>query len=114
MQQEQWERDGAYASVYDRELRPLKVPSDPNLDKEKGKTGETDEPEWPLKSPALQPKLPVGKPKSDAGYRTVPTVNGASGSNTVPKIQQMQLQPNDVEGGRDKKKKKSLCCCVIC
>ncbi|KAG0127766.1 hypothetical protein HOY82DRAFT_541754 [Tuber indicum] len=75
MQQEQWERDGAYASVYDRELRPLKVPSDPNLDKEKGKTGETDEPEWPLKSPALQPELPVGKPKSDAGYRTVPTVS---------------------------------------
>ncbi|RPA94980.1 hypothetical protein L873DRAFT_1830069 [Choiromyces venosus 120613-1] len=75
MQQEQWERDGAYASVYDRKLRPLKVPSDPNLDKEKGKTGEMDEPEWPLKSPTLQPEPPVEKPKSDAGYKTVPTVS---------------------------------------
>lgn len=75
MQQEQWERDGAYASVYDRELRPLKVPSDPNLDKEKGKAGDMDEPEWPLKSPALQPEPPVEKPKPDAGYKTVPTVS---------------------------------------
>jgi len=75
MQQEQWERDGAYASVYDRELRPLKVPSDPNLDKEKGKAGEMGEPEWPLKSPALRPEPPAGKSKPDAGYKTVPTVS---------------------------------------
>ncbi|CUS12799.1 unnamed protein product [Tuber aestivum] len=75
MQQEQWERDGAYASVYDRELRPLKVPSDPNLDSENGKSGEMGEPEWPLRSPALQPEPPAEKPKSDAGYRIVPTVS---------------------------------------
>jgi hypothetical protein len=78
LQQEQWERDGVYASVYDRELRPLKVLDDE--DAEKGENGESSKPkdEWPLKSPRLSGS-PAPRQKSeqvtDGGYRIVPNVS---------------------------------------
>lgn len=76
MQQEQWERDGAYASVYDRELRPLKVLGDEAGREKPEVDGEAVE-QWPLKSPSLQPEPEPepDKPKTDAGYKTVPTVS---------------------------------------
>jgi hypothetical protein len=82
MQQEQWERDGAYANVYDRELRPLQVLGDDSTDKAKKKSGDGDDAEeWPLRSAAstiaTQPEgeSETDKPRSDAGYKTVPTVS---------------------------------------
>lgn len=52
LQQEQWERDGLYASAYDRELRPLKVHDDsdglPRDDGQQEASKQQDD-GWPLK-----------------------------------------------------------------
>jgi len=94
LQQDQWERDGVYASVYDKELRPLKVLSDDD----KGESSHShpdDTPEsreeWPLKSSAEppEPKQQAGSVPTDGGYRTVPSVS-TSWLLPVPRIP-MQL-----------------------
>ena len=81
MQQEQWERDGVYASVYDKELRPLKV-GDGDV-QSPGKDGQstfemTDE--WPLRrsvqaEPAEPKQQERTSPSTDGGYRTMPNVS---------------------------------------
>jgi hypothetical protein len=53
MQQDQWERDGVYASVYDRELRPLKVHDHDDLEKERKEIDGASE--WPLKTASNVP-----------------------------------------------------------
>jgi hypothetical protein len=81
MQQEQWERDGAYATVYDKDLRPLKVDNG-ETEKSAGTQAEDSAEsgaEWPLRSSvAAEPSGP--KPErnptsTDGGYRTMPTVS---------------------------------------
>jgi len=85
LQQEQWERDGVYATVYDRDMRPLKVGSAP-VEAEKPVATQPERPEspkeeWPLKSSA--PREPTEttnrhehKPSvAEGGYRTVPSVS---------------------------------------
>lgn len=53
LQQEQWEKEGAFATVYDSRLRPLKVEEDidPGKGMEYQKEGENKGREWPLKTP---------------------------------------------------------------
>ncbi|KAI5804475.1 hypothetical protein EDC01DRAFT_421884 [Geopyxis carbonaria] len=111
LQQEQWERDGLYASVYDRELRPLQVHD--NNSTEKGTQGDSTEPkeEWPLKNtgPAFLPEpKPKEEPTPDGGYSTMPNVNGQAPTDSPPRVVQKVPQVDD-----EKEKKRKFCCCVI-
>lgn len=92
LQQDQWERDGAYASVYDKELRPLKVMGDDADKADAAKAHPAHESaaaaaaadEWPLKSSA-EPARPLHKPNpsTDGGYRTIPSVSSAAAAATA-------------------------------
>lgn len=82
MQQEQWERDGAPADVYDRNLRPLRVHGDEEVEKARhrrtlSQETQNEKPvEWPLKSASTTP--PPEEPKTvrqDAGYKAMPSVS---------------------------------------
>lgn len=82
MQQEQWERDGAPADVYDRNLRPLRVHGDDEMEKARhrrtlSQTEAQEKPEeWPLRAPAI----PADEPKAtrqDAGYKAMPNVSNS-------------------------------------
>ena len=73
LQQEQWEKEGVFATVYDGKLRPLKVedmnsmqrPRPPQTEEN---TEGQDDSEWPLKSPTtMSPRInspPSPKPPS--------------------------------------------------
>lgn len=89
MQQEQWERDGVAASIYDRELRPMKVADTQNAETVAARQSiQQDGVEWPLKSPTLKsepspppneqqmvrPPPPPTQPV-DGGYSTMPPVS---------------------------------------
>ncbi|KAI5847789.1 hypothetical protein DFP73DRAFT_572315 [Morchella snyderi] len=84
MQQEQWERDGAPADVYDRDLRPLRVHGNDEVERARhrrttsqGDSLEQKKEEWPLKAPTP----PVDDPKNnrqDAGYKAMPSLLAAS------------------------------------
>jgi hypothetical protein len=81
LQQDQWERDGLSASVYDRDLRPLKV-YDAKANKSPTADNEEQEPSWPLPDPSPQeeekPKSPPPPAQpADAGYRTMPSVRAS-------------------------------------
>jgi hypothetical protein len=81
MQQEQWERDGATADVYDRDLRPLRVHGNEEVERARHRRTisqedslEQKKEEWPLKAPTP----PVDEPKNnrqDAGYKAMPSVS---------------------------------------
>lgn len=111
MQQEQWERDGACASIYDKDMRPLRVHC--NGHTEKGNVDEQgveSKDEWPLKSSSpLEPPAPQHKTEQssgiDGGYSLMPSVNGQPPVDPPPPISQ-QRTDND-------KEKKKFCCCII-
>lgn len=75
LQQEKWEREGKFGSVYDKEFRPLtdegfmKPPEvDPSTPKEDEKKESSD---WPLKPESKSPTLP-GRSSS---YSTMPKIS---------------------------------------
>lgn len=120
LQQEQWERDGVSASVYDREFRPLKVASDT----EKSPQLEGQEPSWPLANQDEQNPTETPPPQQvDAGYKTMPNVCN------IPRFPGMQLTSEQIHGvpetrapmiqkvplatPEDEKKKSKMCCCII-
>ncbi|KAI5816835.1 hypothetical protein BZA77DRAFT_293143 [Pyronema omphalodes] len=117
LQQEQWERDGVYATVYDKELRPLKV--EKKEDEEQQERGE----EWPLKSGGAEQEdvnrvvteqaaenEVDQKQGGSGGYKIVPNItpsaNAAATSSQSPQVKQMQPE-------NEGKKKKKFSCCVI-
>ncbi|KAF8251833.1 hypothetical protein K440DRAFT_637069 [Wilcoxina mikolae CBS 423.85] len=114
LQQDQWERDGVYASVYDKELRPLKVLSDDD----KGESSHShpdDAPEsteeWPLKSSTepSETRQQAESAPTDGGYRTVPSIHPQSVPDNIrPTPQIKQMQSVDDSGS-----KKKFCCCVV-
>ena len=138
LQQDQWERDGAYATVYDREMRPLKVGTTSG-EAEKAVAMQPERPEspkeeWPLKSsppPELLESTPRHEQKprvAEGGYRTIPSVSISSplrqgafanlldlqiqnrpAEETTPPPVIKQMQPID----EDHVKKKKFGCCII-
>lgn len=135
MQQEQWEREGVAASVYDRELRPLKV-----ADKDEAETVaqrqsiQQDGVEWPLKSPTLksestpppneQQQAPPPPPPTDGGYSTMPPVgppvrevskiitNFCFRSRVIPLKIRSQDPMSNVSRNRRRRRKKSKAKCA--
>ncbi|KAI5853487.1 hypothetical protein BZA05DRAFT_30896 [Tricharina praecox] len=120
LQQEQWERDGVYATVYDREMRPLQVGAAPG-EAEKPVAAQLERPEspkeeWPLKSsPPTEPSEPANrhehKPSvAEGGYRTIPSIqNRPAHESAAPPPVIKQMQPVD----EDNEKKKKFGCCII-
>ena len=102
LQQEQWERDGKFGDMYDRELNPINVrdPSpemhlEPDSEPEEQDPGlqvpeqqNADRGEWPL-GPSRSPVGSFGRPGTSGtndnghgGYKTMPTVGGRQQSPT--------------------------------
>ncbi|KAA8905748.1 hypothetical protein FN846DRAFT_733881 [Sphaerosporella brunnea] len=113
MQQDQWERDGIYATVYDKDLRPLKVDNGETEKTPSNKAENAEAPveEWPLRSSvAPEPSAQMQEPSSDGGYRTMPTVQSNlshEAAASSPPIKQMPVADDE----NDKKRK--FCCCII-
>lgn len=79
LQQEKWEREGKFVSVYDRDFRPLsgeggflQPPEAPAKKPEDKSEQENHQDEWPLKAePPKSPALSVGRTGS---YSTIPKI----------------------------------------
>ncbi|TGZ79175.1 hypothetical protein EX30DRAFT_373309 [Ascodesmis nigricans] len=118
MQQEQWERDGVPASVYDRELRPLKVDASASAEVAAVRQSiqQEDGIEWPLQSPTAtsqpSPKKEERAPTVSGGYTTMPPATKTPTLPTVESNPQPQIQ-RVPEGTNDEPKKSKMCCCVI-
>ncbi|KAK0636254.1 hypothetical protein B0T17DRAFT_484518 [Bombardia bombarda] len=95
LQQERWEREGKFGSVYDKEFRPLtddgflKPPEfDPAAaEKEEGEHEDEEQTDWPLKtesskSPSLT-GLPAG-PGRTGSYSTMPRISDKRGMSPLP------------------------------
>jgi hypothetical protein len=118
LQQEQWEREGKYASEFDREFQPLKVhdTAEPKPQVVEIPARTEDGEEWPLRSP--KGSTGNGRP----GTSGTGTTNG--GYSTMPSIQQPQspsqnvaakpIQPMRVQDpGEGKKQSKGCGCCIV-
>ncbi|KAK4157521.1 hypothetical protein C8A00DRAFT_40096 [Chaetomidium leptoderma] len=127
LQQEKWEREGKFGSIYDKEFRPLtdegflKPPEPSAQDKEDEKEAETGEPkeergDWPLKGEPKSPSLP-GRTNS---YSTMPRItdNPTANAQPSPRTPMHQTQPSQTvrvpEPLEEPQDKKAGCgCCIV-
>jgi hypothetical protein len=100
LQQEKWEREGKFGSVYDKEFRPLtdegflKPPETSTQDKEAEKEAEKEEQnenegDWPLKTEAKSPTLPA----RTNSYSTMPKIADTPAVNPLPSPRTPGHQP---------------------
>jgi len=126
LQQEKWEREGKFGSIYDKEFRPLtdegflKPPEAGAQDKdEKGAENEEqkeEQGEWPLKAEPKSPTLP-GRSSS---YSTMPKISDKPAANPLPRPRTPahQAQPSQTvrvpEPPEERQEKKDGCgCCIV-
>ncbi|KAL8397093.1 hypothetical protein RB594_003981 [Gaeumannomyces avenae] len=126
LQQEKWEREGKFGSIYDREFRPLtddgflsppepkdKLSPQPNEKQEKTE-------DWPLKAEPKSPTAPSLRQQRTGSYSTIPKVqdppqsplppsrgNGAPGQPS-PLIRLPDMPDNDAS-----QEKKGCMCCIV-
>ncbi|KAI1171255.1 hypothetical protein F4777DRAFT_583077 [Nemania sp. FL0916] len=121
LQQEKWEQEGAFGSVYDKEFRPLnkdnfEKPSEP----EKTQEAEELQDEWPLKPEA---RVPTPSRPGTSSYSTMPKIQDTptmSPLGSPRPMQQMQTQtnaaikiPDPPEHPPEKTEKDGCGCCVV-
>ncbi|EWC48342.1 hypothetical protein DRE_02111 [Drechslerella stenobrocha 248] len=105
LQQEQWEREGASASVYDRELRPLKIHDHDGEPKEAINFGPPQTTLWPASKEKRRDPPPMIEPPT----RTSPSQETAP---TSPVKEPIRVK--DPEEVPEKGKKDKGCCgCTI-
>ncbi|KAK6335631.1 hypothetical protein TWF696_002399 [Orbilia brochopaga] len=105
LQQEQWEREGASASVYDRELRPLKIHDKDGEPKEAINFGEHQASLWPSSKEKKRDPPPMVEPPSKPSQpQEVPPMPPAKEPIRVK-------DPEEVPGKG--KKDKGCCGCTI-
>ncbi|KAK4249821.1 hypothetical protein C7999DRAFT_39130 [Corynascus novoguineensis] len=125
LQQEKWEREGKFGSVYDKEFRPLtdegflKPPESNARDKEAEKEAEgenkDEQGDWPLKAEAKSPTLP-GRTNS---YSTMPKIsdsqaNAVSSPRTPANQGQSSQTVKAPEPVEESQEKKGGCgCCIV-
>ncbi|KAK3297206.1 uncharacterized protein B0H64DRAFT_320072 [Chaetomium fimeti] len=126
LQQEKWEREGKFGSIYDKEFRPLtdegflKPPEGGAQDKETEKEAEEEQNEeqgdWPLKAEPKSPTLP-GRTNS---YSTMPRISDTPAANSLssPRAPAHQTQPSQTPGlpepAEEPEDKKAGCgCCIV-
>ncbi|KAI1753216.1 hypothetical protein F4782DRAFT_539647 [Xylaria castorea] len=121
LQQEKWEQEGAFGSVYDKEFRPLNKDTftkPPGIEKPQ----EPEEPrdEWPLKPDAT---VPTPNRPGTSSYSTMPKIQDAPAMSPLgsPRpMQQLQTQTNaavkepDPSEQLEEKSDKAGCgCCIV-
>ncbi|KAI0452294.1 hypothetical protein F5B21DRAFT_350136 [Xylaria acuta] len=121
LQQEKWEQEGAFGSVYDKEFRPLNKDTftrPPEIEKPQ----EPQEPqdEWPLKPDA---RVPTPNRPGTSSYSTMPKIQDTPAmsplGNSRP-MQQLQTQtsaadkvPDPPEQPKEKSEKAGCGCCIV-
>lgn len=130
LQQEKWEREGKFGSVYDKEFRPLndetflKPPEPAALpaDRQSLKDDKEKPDEWPLKPEARSPTLSQGRTGS---YSTIPKIQEKPNVSPLPSprspnMQQGQFQPvvrvpdAPQDQPQPEEKEKGGCgCCIV-
>ncbi|KAJ2982174.1 hypothetical protein NUW58_g6497 [Xylaria curta] len=121
LQQEKWEQEGTFASVYDKEFRPLNKDTfgkPPELQPSEA----TEEPqeEWPLKPVA---RVPTPSRPGTSSYSTMPKIQDTPMMSPLgsPKpMQQLQTQtsvsgkkPDPLEQPEEKSEKDGCGCCIV-
>ncbi|KAI0420184.1 hypothetical protein F5X98DRAFT_38201 [Xylaria grammica] len=121
LQQEKWEQEGAFGSVYDKEFRPLNKDTfakPPELEK----LPDTEEPqdEWPLKPDA---RVPTPSRPGTSSYSTMPRIQDTPAMNPLSSprpMQQLQTQtsaavkvPDPPEQTEEKTEKAGCGCCAV-
>jgi len=128
-QAEQWEKEGAYPTTYDRAFSPLAVHTSDGLKPPSSPiattTNEDEEGSWPLKTARSTPDLnnrPGTSGTDHAGYSTMPKVQNTPpiGLATSPKLVQQQMRVQEpplqqqIEVRKDNEKKEKACgCCIV-
>ena len=126
LQQEKWEREGRFGSVYDKEFRPLTdegFAKPPEIDPTAENGGENEEnaTDWPLKQEAKTPP-PVPIPARSGSYSTMPRISDKSAMSPVPspRTPPQPPQPSQViripeppEEEKPQEKKGGCGCCII-
>ncbi|KAK6076625.1 hypothetical protein SCUP234_07020 [Seiridium cupressi] len=123
LQQERWEKEGKFGSVYDKEFRPLtddSFGSPPELQKPQA---EENKDEWPLRADA---KSPTPSRPGTSSYSTMPKIQDAPmplSPMVSPRVQNAPPQPAQITRVpsapeqpqvSEKEKKKAGCgCCVV-
>jgi hypothetical protein len=128
LQQEKWEREGKFGSVYDKEFRPLtdegflRPPesnnspdkeTDRDADKEEQKEDQRD---WPLKG---EPKSPTFPTRTNS-YSTMPKITDTPAANSLPSPRAPSRQTQQAptvrvpEPPEETQEKKGGCgCCIV-
>jgi hypothetical protein len=127
LQQEKWEREGKFGSIYDKEFRPLtdegflRPPetsaqdkeNEKEADKEEQKEGEGD---WPFKTEPKSPTLPA----RTNSYSTMPRITDTPARNSMadPRTPGHQPQPSlTVKAPEPREEtppqKESCGCCIV-
>ncbi|KAI3335110.1 hypothetical protein F4824DRAFT_501406 [Ustulina deusta] len=121
LQQEKWEQEGSFGSVYDKEFRPLNNDAfarPPEVDK----LPDTEEPqdEWPLKPDA---RVPTPSRPGTSSYSTMPKIQDTPAMNPLgsPRpMQQLQTQtsaavkvPDPPEQTEEKNENAGCGCCLV-
>ena len=128
LQQEQWEREGKFGTAFGRELTPLAVHLQDNLqpplpagDNKPNGAKPDDHQAWPLK-PVPRPPSPNSRPETSGtehgGYSTIPRVQGMPGTPSLSKapssiLPQQPLQMQDPPKGKAEKEKGCGCCVMM-
>jgi hypothetical protein len=128
LQQEKWEREGKFGSIYDKEFRPLTdegflSPPDASAqdDKENGKEADKDEQkegegDWPFKTEPKSPTLPA----RTNSYSTMPRITDTPARNSMadPRPHGHQAQPPQAVKAPEPleetpQPKESCGCCIV-
>ncbi|KAI0490983.1 hypothetical protein F4859DRAFT_501089 [Xylaria cf. heliscus] len=121
LQQEKWEQEGAFGSVYDKEFRPLNKDTfkkPPEM--EKPQEPEEPQDEWPLKPDA---RVPTPSRPGTSSYSTMPKIQDTPAMSPLgsPRpVQQVQTQttaavkvPDPPEQPEEKSEQGGCGCCVV-
>lgn len=122
LQQEKWEQEGAFGSVYDKEFRPLNKDSftKPPESEKPQEPEEQPQDEWPLKPEA---RVPTPSRPGTSSYSTMPKIQDTptmSPLGSPRPIQQPQIQtsaaikiPDPQEQPQEKPDEAGCGCCTV-
>ncbi|KAJ1329211.1 hypothetical protein MN608_05944 [Microdochium nivale] len=127
LQQEKWESEGKFATVYDTDFRPLNEQAllkPPELQKQKPASEDAEQGEWPLRAEAKSPT--IGSRPGTSSYSTMPKIQDKPSVSPLPSprigappIQPVPVpvpepKPEPMEVAEEKKKDDGGCgCCLV-
>ncbi|KAK6363603.1 hypothetical protein TWF730_001027 [Orbilia blumenaviensis] len=111
LQQEEWEREGAPAAVFDRDLRPLKLHEKDIEPKEAINFGEQSA-QWPIPSEKRRDSPPMVEPKTESPKVLPPAPRPESPPPRPPSREPIRVKDPD-EVPTKSKKDKGCCGCTI-